>query len=190
MILKLLAFTAALTLAAAPALAHSGTGVSLGFFTGLLHPMSGLDHILAMSTVGLLAAFLGGSALWAVPASFIATMVAGAAIGLAQPGFPAIEFGVTASVVVFGALIAMGWPLSLGGAMMLSGLFAVFHGYAHIAEMPNEIRILPYSLGFVCGTMILQGMGTAMGLVAADRGKVIRVTGATVAIAGLVLAIA
>jgi urease accessory protein len=188
MITKLFLLAVPAMLAAAPAFAHTGFHVS-GFSAGALHPLTGLDHALAMVAVGLLAALLGGRALWAVPGSFVAMMLIGGALGFAGAGIPAVEIGIAASVLVLGFVVALGRTRSLGAAMALAGGFAVFHGYAHGAEIPVGAGALSYSLGFAFASAGLHLAGMAAGLVTFGRWKVARLAGAAVAVGGLVLAL-
>ena len=175
-------------LAVAPAFAHTGFHVS-GFSAGVLHPLGGLDHALAMMAVGLFAAMLGGRALWAVPGSFVAVMLIGGGLGFAGIDIPAAEIGIAASVLVLGFLVALGRTWPLGAAMALAGGFAVFHGYAHGAEIPSGAGPLSYSLGFAFASAVLHLAGLAAGLVTFGRWKVARLAGAAVTLGGLVLAL-
>src|SRR5258708_3744569 len=88
-----------------PALAHTGIGDTAGLAHGFSHPVGGVDHVLAMIAVGLLAALLGGRALWLVPTSFLAMMALGGALGMAGIGIPCVEIGVGLSVVVLGTVV-------------------------------------------------------------------------------------
>jgi urease accessory protein len=175
-------------LAASPAYAHPGFHVS-GLSAGILHPLTGLDHALAMVAVGLLAALLGGRALWAVPGSFVAMMLIGGGLGLAGVGVPAVEIGIAASVLVLGSVVALGRTPPVGAVMALVGGFAVFHGYAHGAEIPAGAGALSYSLGFAVASALLHLAGMAAGLVTLGGWKVARLAGAAVTIGGLVLAL-
>jgi urease accessory protein len=131
-------------LAPGAALAHSGpAGHSHGFADGFMHPLGGLDHLLAMIAVGMLAAHLGGRALWQVPASFVALMAAGGAIGFAEIRLPYVELLIAASVVVLGALVAFRANVPLIAAMAIAGFFAIFHGHAHGAELPDGESLYP-----------------------------------------------
>jgi urease accessory protein len=176
-----------LVTAAMPALAHTGHHSVSGFFAGFSHPIGGLDHVLAMVSVGLFAALLGGQALWALPASFIAMMLMGGVLGLAGIEVPAVEFGIIASVIILGALVSLGRSWPIGAAMALVGVFAVFHGYAHGAEIPAGVGMTLNSLGFTLASMLLNGLGLAFGAVTARQAHVGRLTGAAVAVAGIVL---
>jgi urease accessory protein len=185
-----LALVATLGLTATPALAHPGHEAAGGFSQGFLHPFSGLDHVLAMVAVGLVAARIGGRARVLVPFSFLAMMIVGGALGTVGIALPFVEVGIALSVMVFGAVLALRTPLPVAGAMLLVGAFAVFHGHAHGAEMPDAASGLAYGLGFVAATALLHAAGLGLGLIAgrsnrtADR-PALRVAGAAFAAAGL-----
>jgi urease accessory protein len=131
----------AVTVAMAPlsASAHIGVGDTHGFLHGFSHPLGGIDHVLAMIAVGIFAAHLGGRALWLVPLSFISTMAIAGLLGMAGVWLPFVEIGIGMSVVVLGFAVALQLNLPTLAAMGLVGFFAIFHGHAHGAEMP-EIR--------------------------------------------------
>ncbi len=186
---------AALTvLALFPALtlAHTGVGATSGLVHGFMHPIGGLDHVLAMLGVGLVAANLGGRALWLVPASFVAMMAVGGGLGVAGMPLPFLEIGIALSVVVLGALIAAQVALPVAAAMAVVGFFAVFHGHAHGAEMPVTASGLAYGAGFMGATALLHaaGIGLATGVTrigqAVGRNSV-RVAGAAMSVAGIVI---
>jgi urease accessory protein len=156
---------AALVLTAGPAFAHVGVGPVDTFSRGFLHPLCGIDHILAMVAVGLFAANLGGAALWLVPSAFVGTMIFGGALGYYGWPLPMVEEGIGFSVVAMGMAIALGVRLPTIAAMALVGLFAVFHGHAHGTEgMGLGIAFLPYAAGFVCATAALHVSGIGLGL--------------------------
>lgn len=184
-----LALVASLLLLAEPASAHIGIGDTHGFSHGLLHPLGGFDHVLAMVTVGLFAAMLGGRALWAVPASFVAMMLVGGALGMLGIAVPAVEAGIAASIIVLGAVVALGWTWPLAAAMALVGLFAVFHGHAHGAEMPAGAEALSYAAGFAVATAMLHAAGLALGLSLRRHRALVRLGGSATAAAGLALAL-
>jgi urease accessory protein len=180
--------------ASIPALAsaHTGVGSTAGFIHGFSHPISGIDHILAMVAVGIFAANLGGRALWAVPLTFMALMAAGGAIGIAGMPLPFVEIGIGLSIIVLGLLVAVRveWPVA--SAMVLVGLFAMFHGHAHGTEMPVDVSGAAYAIGFVTATGLLHLAGIAIGLgIAATGGRyshrITQAGGAAVAIAGLLV---
>ena len=132
----------------------------VGFVSGFLHPIGGLDHVLAMVAVGMLAALIGGRALWLVPASFLGAMVIGSALGFS---LPFVEFGIVASVVVLGAVVALAPRMPVTVAMALAA-FGMFHGHAHGAEMPAAASAVLYGLGFVSATAALHLIGVGVGL--------------------------
>ena len=146
------------------AFAHTGLGDAAGFTHGFMHPVGGLDHVLAMVAVGLYAALLGGRALWLVPATFVAVMAIGGALGMAGFGLPYAEIGIALSVVVLGLAVALRLSLPTLAAMALVGLFAVFHGHAHGAEMPQDVSGYAYAAGFMLATALLHCAGIALGL--------------------------
>ena len=143
--------------------AHTGTGPHVHFIDGLLHPLSGLDHLLAMIAVGCFAAFLGGSALWALPVCFLTLMTAGAALGLVGGTLPFVEPMITLSVAAFGVALIGYRKWAIPAALALVGFFAVFHGYAHGAEIPLHAMAVPYGFGFLTATALLHGAGITIG---------------------------
>ena len=178
-----------LLLSSLPAQAHSGHSNVSSFSEGLGHPISGLDHLIAMIAVGLWAAQLGGRATWFVPSAFVGMMTVGGALGWGGVPLPFVEAGILASVVVLGLLIATAsrWPLP--ACMALVGIFALFHGHAHGAEMPDASSRLTYGLGFVLATALLHGGGMLLGIIARRSAKaaLLRYAGAAVVLAGVCL---
>jgi urease accessory protein len=148
------------------ALAHTDHGEASGFLHGFMHPVGGIDHILAMVAVGVFAYVLGGKALWLVPLSFILMMAVGFLLGLGQVDVPFVELGIALSSVVIGAAAAWGRPMPVAAAMSLVGVFAIFHGHAHGAEMPVDTSGLEYAAGFIVATALLHaaGIAAAMGV--------------------------
>lgn len=116
--------------------AHVNAGETAGFMHGFLHPIGGLDHILAMVGVGLWAAQLGGKALWAVPLAFVGAMAIGGALGIVGAPVPFVEPGIIASDLILGGLVVMATRIPLWASAGLVGFLAIFHGFAHGAEMP------------------------------------------------------
>lgn len=157
-----LAAAAAAMLMPAVASAHVGVGHAAGLAHGFWHPVGGLDHVLAMVAVGLFAANLGGRALWAVPLTFVAVMAVGGMLGIEKIEIPFVEVGIALSVVVLGLIVALRvrWPVA--AAMALVGVFAVFHGYAHGAEMPLDASGASYAAGFMVATALLHITGIAL----------------------------
>lgn len=148
------------------AFAHTGHGDTSGFLHGFMHPVGGIDHILAMVAVGVFAFVLGGRALFLVPLAFVGMMAAGFALGVSGLDLPFVELGIALSSVVIGAAAAWGKPMPVAAAMSLVGVFAIFHGHAHGAEMPVDAVGLEYAAGFVVATALLHavGIGAAMGV--------------------------
>ncbi|MBA4099719.1 MAG: urease accessory protein [Rhodospirillum sp.] len=185
---RIIASAAVMGLAlAAPAFAHTGVGAhSHGFAAGFLHPLMGVDHLLAMLGVGVWAAQLGKRATWLVPAAFVGVMVAGAGLALAGAPLPLVEFGIAGSVLVIGALIAFGTRMPVGLAMGLVGLFALFHGHAHGTELPGFAHPAAYGAGFVSATALLHVAGVGIALVARQHAAKLpfRVAGAAMAVVG------
>jgi urease accessory protein len=181
----------AATLAPAVAFAHAGHGEHGEFIHGFMHPITGLDHILAMVTVGILAYQIGGRALWLVPATFLAIMAAGGLLGVAGVSFYFVEPGIAASVVVLGIIVALAVKPPVALAMALVAVFAVFHGYAHGIEAPLG-SAATYGAGFLVATALLHAFGIAFGMlvgrIAASQGQIgYRLAGSAVAVAGLVI---
>ena len=188
-IVSLIAATAALMTPAA-AFAHTGLGETGGLVHGFMHPIGGLDHVLAMVMVGVLAAQIGGRALWLVPATFVAVMAFGGALGVAGLPLPFVEIGIALSVVILGGMVALRRETSLLAAAGIVGLFAVFHGYAHGAEMPADASGLAYASGFMAATALLHVAGIGLGMAIARLSTVtgpalVRSAGALAAVAGL-----
>lgn len=180
---------AALALLPMAALAHTGTGAHIDAMHGFLHPLTGLDHILAMVAVGVFAARLGGRSLWAVPAAFVAAMVIGGALGYFGTPLPMVEQGIALSVIVMGLAVALGVKLPMVPAMALVAAFAVFHGHAHGAEGSEAASFAGYAAGFVIATSLLHAAGVVLGLLIARPGGALalnaqRVVGGAGALAG------
>ena len=148
------------------ALAHQqGTIGSNALLTGLHHPFSGLDHVLAMLAVGMWGARLGMPAIWLLPVTFPLMMTLGGIAGMLGLPLPGVEVGVGLSVVMLGGVILIGLRAPLWVSMPIVGIFAIFHGYAHGVEMPGQNDPLAYSLGFVVATGIIHIVGIAIGLI-------------------------
>jgi len=178
---------AALFLAAIPAaLAHPGHGPATGFEAGLVHPLSGWDHVLAMAAVGYWAAQLRAPRL--LPSAFLLALSVGALAGHWTGPVAGLEQAVAASVVVLGLLIARRVRMPAAAGAALVGAFALFHGAAHGAEMPASAGALAYGMGFLGASALLLGAGVAAGALGsrlAERAS--RAPGWAVAAAGLVL---
>lgn len=181
---------ATVPLVAAPAGAHTGLPAG-GALDGVVHPLAGLDHLLAMVAVGVLAALAGTRrAAWAVPAGFVGGMVLGGAAGLAGVELPAVEVLIAASVVVLGVLVAVGVEGSATWLPLVAVAMGAVHGHAHGAELPAGAAPVAYVAGFVVATAALHATGAAAGL-GLRRLPVVRVgAGATMASVGALLLLA
>ncbi|MBK1841007.1 HupE/UreJ family protein [Azospirillum sp. YIM B02556] len=155
-----LAGLAVVTLAL-PAAAHTGHADGMGFLAGFLHPLGGLDHLLAMVAVGLWAAQTGGRALWMLPVAFVTMLTGGALAGMSGIEVPMVEAGIAASVAVLGLLVLLNKRVPVSAGMALVGVFAVFHGHAHGAEMPATAQPMLFGAGFILSTVLLHGAGIA-----------------------------
>lgn len=171
------------------ALAHDGSTVPFGgFLSGLVHPVLGYDHFLAMLSVGILSAQIGGRAIWTVPATFVSVMALGGALGLIDIGLTSTELGIAASLVLLGLIIAAERRLPVLLAMAGVGIFAVFHGYAHGSEMPTTAEPVLYAAGFLTGTALIHIAGLVIGDISKhyENGKVaLRVGGGLIAMIGV-----
>lgn len=178
----------ALVLAAPAAFAHPGHAVP-GLGAGLLHPLLGIDHLLALVGAGLWAAQLGGAARRWVPAGFVAALAVGLAMGAGGVPLPGIEPGIAASVLVFGVLVAAGARLPVGIGVALASAFALFHGCAHGAELPLGGQTLSYIAGLVVSSALVLCTAMAGGAWARSAGQPAwaRAVGAGMAASGVVL---
>jgi urease accessory protein len=169
------------------AFAHTGD-MSGGFVGGLAHPVFGPDHVVAMVAVGLWGAFLGAPAIWMLPVVFPLVMAAGGVLGILGVPVPHVEFGIAVSAVVLGAMVALAARPPIWIAAVIVGVFAIFHGYAHGAELPPGADALAYSAGFVIATGLLHLTGIAFGLLARwPAGRLaVRTAGGAIALAGVV----
>jgi urease accessory protein len=145
--------------------AHVESGQAGGFLSGLSHPVSGLDHVVAMIAVGLWGAQLGMPALWVLPVAFPMLMAFGGMLGLIGAPLPGVEIGIALSAVVLGALVLGRARLPLAVAVAVVAFFAVFHGHAHGTELQAGQNAMLYSLGFVIATGLLHAVGIAIGLI-------------------------
>ncbi|MEO0442540.1 MAG: HupE/UreJ family protein [Pseudomonadota bacterium] len=135
-----------------------------GFIAGLSHPVLGFDHLLAMISVGILSAQIGGKAIWTVPSAFVGLMLIGGILGIQGIPLFSVELGIALSVLALGIAIAAEKKLSIMLAMIFVGFFALFHGHAHGTEMPNLATPLLYALGFVLGTGGIHLAGVFIGI--------------------------
>ena len=167
--------------------AHSGEGIVGGFLAGFMHPLSGLDHLLAMVAVGIWGATLGRPLLLTLPIVFPMLMVVGGVLGIANVPLPYVEPGIAMSVVVLGLAIAAAWRAPVAVAVAIVAIFGVFHGFAHGQELPASAAPAAYAAGFVICTGLLHLVGIALGaLKSLPRGtQLLRASGALIAATGV-----
>jgi urease accessory protein len=168
------------------ALAHPQKGEAVGFLTGFRHPISGLDHVLAMVAVGLWGAQLCSPAIWLLPVAFPMVMAFGGMLGLMGVPLPGTEYGIALSAILLGAAVLFEIRPPLTIAAILVGFFAIFHGHAHGTELPPGQSALLYSMGFVIATGCLHAVGIGIGTVHrwGWGQKVLRAAGSLVTMGG------
>jgi len=176
-----------LALFPAPAMAHEGTGLAGGLAAGFVHPLMGLDHLLAMVSVGLWGAFLGRPLIIALPMLFPSMMAVGGALGMLGLPIPPVELGIAVSVVTLGLMILLAVRAPVAVACAIVALFALFHGYAHGMELPSAADPVGYSAGFVLSTGLLHVVGIALGFARAlpFGAMALRAGGGAIALCGL-----
>jgi urease accessory protein len=174
------------SLYATAACAHEGGGLSGDFYSGFIHPLLGWDHVFAMVAVGLWAAFLGKPAVWILPLVFLLVMTIGGVLGLSGVAVPSVDMGISVSLLVFGAMVAVAARPSARIVALLAGAFAIFHGYAHGVDLPGTASPVTYTMGFVTATGLLYISGTAIGLlVRSPAGRLaVQAGGGVIALAG------
>ncbi|MGH9869066.1 MAG: HupE/UreJ family protein [Candidatus Polarisedimenticolia bacterium] len=168
-------------------LAHAEQERAAGLMAGLSHPVSGLDHVVAMVAVGLWGAQLGAPAVWLLPVTFPMVMALGGALGLAGVPLPGVEAGIALSALLLGIMVLGEVRPPLAAAAVLVGFFAIFHGHAHGTELPAGQSGLLYSIGFVVATGCLHAAGITIGLLHRwPAGRLaLRAAGGLVALAGV-----
>ena len=161
--LALTTIALAASLAATPALAHTGVGPTSGLMAGLTHPLFGLDHLLALVSVGIWSALVlgreGDNRVWAPPLAFMAAMLAGAGLSLAGVALPAVETGIAVTVMLLGLMIATRARLGMGPALAVIAAFAVLHGHAHGTEAVSDVTAYMAGFTITTGGLHLAGIG-------------------------------
>jgi urease accessory protein len=170
----------------AAAHAHSDQVSTGGFMAGYLHPLTGLDHLLAMVAVGMWGATLGVPLIWALPVAFPFMMVVGGALAIFGVPLPFVELGVALSVLMLGLAVALRWRAPLVAAVCIVSLFGLLHGYAHGSELPSSAAPAAYAAGFVISTGLLHLAGIAFGHVEKLRHgiRILQAAGALIAVVG------
>ncbi|MBZ9708851.1 HupE/UreJ family protein [Mesorhizobium sp. ESP7-2] len=163
---------------------QSGSG---GFGSGFEHPLTGPDHFLAMFAVGLWGAQIGGRSIWTLPVAFPLIMVLGGIAGIAGIPLPGVEIGIALSIIALGLAIACAWRPAEWMALLLIAVFAICHGYAHGAELPNAADPADYAIGFVIATGLIHLLGIGVGLVLGKPfgGRLSQVLGGLIAVGGI-----
>lgn len=170
------------------AFAHAGHADVSGLVHGLMHPVSGLDHVLAMIAVGVLAFVIGGRARIALPLAFMAALLVGGALGMTGFALPLVEAGIGASIIVIAGLAALGAPLPVWLTSALVAFFGLFHGFAHGAEMPVDASGFAYAAGFVVASGLLHVTGLALGQAFGAKSRIAARAGSGVmALAGVAI---
>jgi urease accessory protein len=146
-----IATATAATLTPALAMAHPGHGVGQHFVAGVLHPLTGLDHVLMIVAISAWAALLNPAGRVIVAVCLALFVAAGAVVPAAPVSGPSLEAAIAFTVVGSGVLLALGrrWPLWATGTIAV--MFATIHGFAHGAEGPAN------SLAYVPGLAIATG---------------------------------
>ena len=185
--LRALTIAILLLFCAPAAFAHPQKGEAVGFLTGFRHPISGLDHVLAMVAVGLWGAQLGAPAIWLLPVAFPMVMAVGGMLGLMGVPLPGVEYGIALSAILLGAAVMFELRPRLTIAALLVGFFAIFHGHAHGTELPAGQSALLYSMGFVIATGCLHALGIGIGTVHrwSWGQKLLRFAGGLVSVGGM-----
>jgi urease accessory protein len=149
-----------------PALAYAHSEhEAKSFMGGLLHPLLGTDHLLAMLSVGIISALIGGSAVFWVPGAFVAFMLIGGIIGVLGVVLPHIEIGIAVSVLFLGAGVAVPRQSPIWLTMGVVGLFGSLHGNAHGVEMPSAAVPAFYTFGFIACTALIHMIGVGIGYI-------------------------
>ena len=168
--------------------AHEELEGGVGFLAGLLHPALGLDHLLAMLSVGVISAQIGGKAIWTVPGAFVCFMVVGGMLGMRIAGMPFVETGIALSVLLLGVALLLDRVGAVWIVLGCVAFFGTFHGYAHGVEMPVIANPFLYSAGFVLGTALIHLSGVGIGFLSrtVNHGaQILRASGGLIALAGL-----
>ena len=156
---------AALAAIPTPAVAHTNPGLAAGFVSGVTHPLTGLDHVLAMVAVGIWGTQLGRPAIWLLPVSFPVVMAVGGVLGVRGVPIPGVEIGIAASALILGLMILVSARIPVGVAAAIVGVFAIFHGHAHGRELPAAADPVAFGVGFVLITGLLHVAGIGIGVI-------------------------
>ncbi|WP_404361267.1 HupE/UreJ family protein [Methylotuvimicrobium sp. KM1] len=170
--------------------AHTFGAEGAGFAEGFIHPFIGVDHLLAMLAIGIWAVQLGHKALWRLPAAFVGTMSLAALLASYGPVLPLLELAIAATVLFLGIILMFSVRLPIAAGMLIAGLFASVHGYAHGLEMPQAASPLFYGAGFIAATSLVHAFGITMAVLIKRQLWLTRAGGLAIAATGLYLATA
>ena len=174
-----------------PAFAHLRGSELGGFQSGFTHPIVGIDHLQAMPAVGIWGAQTGGRNVWTLPITFPFIMAAGSVLGMSGVVLPHVELAIALSVFILGLAIAFAWKPPEWLALLLIAIFAIFHGYAHGAELPQAIDPASYANGFVVATGLIHIAGIGIGFMLGRlwKGQFSQALGVVIAMMGLYFAL-
>jgi urease accessory protein len=158
-------------------------------YSGLVHPLDGLDHVLAIVAVGLWAVQTGSRALWSLPLTFAGSLLAACLLVMCGVAVPPVEPIIFASIIVLGAAAGLALQMPQPVALALVAVFGAAHGATHAIDAPHQSPGL-FLLGLGATTLALTGAGVFGGraLMARRAGGAFKALGALTAGAGLVLA--
>lgn len=145
------------------ALAHAGSGPVHGFFAGLAHPFSGLDHVTIMIAIGVLAVHVGGDAMLVLPLGFLGAMLLGALFGFASLDLAVVGRIIALGAYVFGAAALLRFRLGLVAAAVVTGALGVGHGFLQVVEMPEATSPATFTAGFMAAAAGLHLVGIVLG---------------------------
>jgi urease accessory protein len=134
------------------------------FNDGFTHPWIGVDHLLAMTAIGVWAVVMGGRNTWLLPTVFMTCMLAGALLQFSGLMLNGVEIWVALSVFALGLILSINQRMSTLLATGLVTAFAIGHGYVHAAEIGSNSNVANYALGFLAATSTLHVTGIAAGL--------------------------
>lgn len=148
---------------------HPGHDAASSFLAGFVHPLTGADHLCAMIVVGLWSA-LTSKRVWLAPIAFVAMLAAGGLLGMSHwVALPGVEPMIAVSLLVLGLMLATRAKLPGWAGAAVVGAFAIFHGFAHGAELPAEASAMHYLAGFLLATGLLHGIGIGAGVALRHR---------------------
>jgi urease accessory protein len=171
-------------------IAHVGQPIN-NLWDGLVHPLTGADHLLAMASIGIIAALAKSKRVaWLTPIAFVTAMVIGGGLGMLGLTIPAVDSFIAASVLICGALLLIGSERIAVGLPVIAAAFGFVHGVAHGAEAPAAAQPVAYVLGFVVATVALHTAGASAGWVMRRHDQLRIAAGTVVSGAGLALLVA